>query len=329
MKFSEDCVPFIVPLFLVTPIFGQETLNATNVTGDNLVSIAQGGPNLCTSADITKMDVSGCTCPSTFPSSPTDLVCVTPSGQCPITCNPPPPPSPVIPRSELSQCYSGCVDANSECNGCYIWFSSLCRCIRAFQAGTPTTCIASPSIGAGPPQPNQSPSWVVLGGGDLITTTDLIPGILQLNSAADVDGGFRLGQDTLNNRGIRDTGTLAINSVSTRSEEQIHIHVCNNPGSTVRGILDKLHRDSFNTTSSVDLSALPKPSAAMSCRASHNRGEDINIGRDIVNWLTQYAGTTTCAQYDVGAGVIVDSNGYAWACITTGHRAAENLFCTD
>lgn len=329
MKISEHCVPFIVTLFLVTPIFGQETLNVTDNTGDGLVSIVQGGPNLCTSDDIAKMNVRGCTCPSTFPQPPSNLVCVTPSGQCPINCNPPPPPSPVIPRAELSQCYSGCVDANFECNGCYIWFSSLCRCIQDFQAGTQTTCIASPSIGVGPPQPNQSPSWVVLGGGDLITTTDLIPGILQLSSAADVDGGFRLGQDTLNNRGIRGTGTLAINSVSTRSEEQIHIHVCDHPGSAVRGILDELRRDDYKTTSSVDLSALPEPSAAMSCRASPNRGEDINMGRDIVDWLTQYAGTTTCAQYDVGAGVIVDSNDHSWACITTGHRASERLFCSD
>ncbi|KAJ5382410.1 hypothetical protein N7517_000321 [Penicillium concentricum] len=153
--------------------------------------------------------------------------------------------------------------------------------------------------------------------------------LLNLSSAADMDGGFRLGQDTLRKRGSRDTGTLAMNSVSTRSKEQIHIHVCDHPGSTVRGILNKLHRDSFKTTSSVDLSALPWPSAAMSCRASPTRDEDINTGRDIVDWLKQYAGMTTCAQYDVGAGVLTDSDGHSWACITTGHRAAGNLFCSD
>ncbi|KAJ5956872.1 hypothetical protein N7501_011151 [Penicillium viridicatum] len=169
-------------------------------------------------------------------------------------------------------------------------------------AFTSSNCIASPSIGVGPPQPNQSLR------------------ILQLSSATDVGGRFRLVHDTLNNRGIRDIGTLVTNSVSTRSEE-IHIHVCDHPGSTVRGILEKLHRDNSKTTSSVDLSALPKPSAAMSCRASPNKG------RDIIDWLTQYASTTSCAQYDVGAGVIVDSNGYAWACIITGYKAAETLFC--
>lgn len=96
-----------------------------------------------------------------------------------------------------------------------------------------------------------------------------------------MDGGFRLGQDTLNNRGIRDAGTLAINSVSTRSEEQILVHVGDHPGSPARGILDKLHRENPKITSSVNLSALPKPSAAMSCQAPPNKG------RGIVDRLTQ------------------------------------------
>lgn len=111
------------------------------------------------------------------------------------------------------------------------------------------------------------------------------------------------------------------NTVSTRSEEHVYIHVCDHPGSTVRSILDKLHLDNFKTTLSVDLSLLPKPSATVSCWASPNKG------RDIVDWLTQYSGTTSCAQYDVGAGVIVDGNGYAWTCIITGHRATATLFC--
>ncbi|KAJ5793747.1 hypothetical protein N7457_000346 [Penicillium paradoxum] len=324
-------LPFIVSLLLATPIHGQDDLS-TDDTDGGLVSSAQGGPNLCTSDDIAKMDVSGCTCPSTFPPNPKDLVCVGKSTPCPINCSPSPPPSPVVPRSELSQCYSGCVNANSQCNGCYIWFSSLCRCIRSFQAGSQTDCIASPSIGTGPPLPNQSPSWVVLATGDLITTTQLIPGILQLGSAVDVDGGFRLGQNTLRNRSIRDTGTLAMNSVSARSEDQIHIHICDKQSIPLRGIIDNLDPNKYKTTTSVDLSNYPRPNAAMSCRVSPNKGEDVNVGRDIVTWLQQYTSQTTkdsCAQYDVGAGVITDKNGFSWACITTGPRAAESLFCTD
>ncbi|KAJ5158214.1 uncharacterized protein N7500_007865 [Penicillium coprophilum] len=159
MKTYERCVPFALSLFLVTPILGQgtaETLNVTNDTSASLVDIAQGGQNLCTSDDIVKMDVSGCTCPSTFPPSPRDLICVTPSGQYPINCNPPPP----YPPWYLEQSSPNVTRA------------ILCRCIRDFQAGTQTAYIASPTVSAGPPQPNQPPSRVVLGGGDLITTTE-------------------------------------------------------------------------------------------------------------------------------------------------------------
>jgi len=245
---------------------------------------------------------------------------------CPITCNPSP-PSPVVPRAELSQCGSGCVNANSKCNGCYIWFSSLCRCLRDFQFGFQTDCKASPDIGTGLPQPQQPPSWVLLRTGDLITTTQLIPGILQLNTAPDIDGGFRLGQNTLNDQQIRGTGTLAMNGVSTRSEEQIHIHVCDYPGSPLRDILDGLDVNKYKTSQSVPLGALHKPNAAMNCRVSPNQGVDINMARDITDWLKQYHGSNDCAQYNVGAGVITDSSDYSWACVVTGARAAENLFC--
>lgn len=282
--------------------------------------------NLCTSDDIAKMDVSSCTCPSDFPSPASALICNGNSIDCPITCSSSP-PSPIIPRAQLSQCYSGCISPNSRCNGCYIWFSSLCRCIQAFQAGSHTDCIASPVIGQGPPLPQQSPSWVVLGSGNLITTTQLIPGILQLQTANDIDGGFRLGQDTINSQQARDSLALAMNSVSTRSEEQIHIHLCDSTKTGLTDILNQLDRNLYRTSKPVPLGALHKPTAAMNCRVSPNSGVDINMGRDIVEWLSQFHGPADCAQYNVGAGVITDSSDYTWACVVTGHSAAESLFC--
>jgi hypothetical protein len=305
MKIYQNYYSFIISLFLVIPIWAQ---------------------NLCTSDDIAKMDVSGCRCPSDFPSPPNNLICNGNSMDCPITCNPSP-PSPVVPRAQLSQCGSGCVNVNSRCNGCYIWFSSLCRCLRDFQAGSQTDCLASPDIPPGPPKPHQPPSWVLLRTGDLITTTQLIPGILQLDTAPDFDGGFRLGQDVLNSQGIRSTGTLAMNSVSTRSEEQIHIHVCDYPGSPLRGIIDGLDVNKYKSSQPVPLAALHKSDAAMNCRVSPKSGVDVNTGRDVIDWLNQYKGQKDCAQYNVGAGVITDSNDNSWACVVIGARAAENLFC--
>lgn len=120
-----------------------------------------------------------------------------------------------------------------------------------------------------------------------------------------------------------------MNSVSTRSEEQIHIHICDKSNIPLRGVIDNLDPAKYKTTTAVDLSSYPRPNAAMSCRVSPNKDEDINVGRDITTWLSQFAGKTDCAQYDVGAGVITDKNGFSWACITTGPRAAESMFCTD
>lgn len=150
---------------------------------------------------------------------------------------------------------------------------------------------------------------------------------MQLGTAADVDGGFRLGQDTLSSQGIRDTGTLAMNSMSTRSEDQIHIHVCDWPGSPLRDVIDGLDVNKYRTSQPVDLSGLHKSNSKMNCRVSPNTGVDVNVARDVLDWLKQYQGSSDCAQYNVGAGVITDSNDYSWACIVTGSRAAENLFC--
>ncbi|OQD82161.1 hypothetical protein PENANT_c023G11824 [Penicillium antarcticum] len=179
---------------------------------------------------------------------------------------------------------------------------------------------------------------MVLSRGDLITTTELIPGILSLNSADDPDGGFWLGQDTLRNKFSgqkydRSTGTLAMNSVATRSEEQVHIHLCFSQFSVVRSILDYLTRSDYLNLARVDLADLKRPDAPeMYCRASTNTGGDINMSRVISEYLdhlTNIFGSDNCAQYNVGAGVLTDSNDYSWACVTVSSRAAERIFCHD
>ncbi|KAK9371940.1 uncharacterized protein V1513DRAFT_285974 [Lipomyces chichibuensis] len=44
-----------------------------------------------------------------------------------------------------------------------------------------------------------------------------------------------------------------MNSVATRSEEQVHIHVCDNPASKIRDKLSSLWRDNYRTLQSVHL----------------------------------------------------------------------------
>ncbi|OQD95256.1 hypothetical protein PENSOL_c021G01422 [Penicillium solitum] len=131
----------------LTPILGQGTLNVTDATSDDLVSITQGGPDLCTSDDIAKMDSS---------------LNVTQALPMPI-------PSATAVTSS-SRLYVG--------------------------ASTPSK-----------PEPRQLASRAIELALARPNSTNPLSDILQLNSVADVDGAFRLGQDTLNNRGIRDTGT--------------------------------------------------------------------------------------------------------------------------
>ncbi|KAK9371920.1 uncharacterized protein V1513DRAFT_453960 [Lipomyces chichibuensis] len=225
----------------------------------------------CTSDDITNMDVSGCNCPSQFPSPATDLTCIGPAQVCSQTCGNP--QMTISSRSMLTQCGQGCITANSECNGCYVWFHSLCSCIRDLQHGSTTTgCIPSDSLHPG--HPNQ-PIWMLLNAGDLITSTQLLPGILQLNNAPDSDGGWRLGQQVFQQGHPgqtynRERGSLAMNSVATRSEEQVHIHVCDNPASKIRDKLSSLWRDNYRTLQSVPLTTADGV---------------INMARDIIDYL--------------------------------------------
>jgi hypothetical protein len=174
---------------------------------------------------------------------------------------------------------------------------------------------------------------MVLSQGDLMTTTELIPGILELQNANDPDGGFRFGQDTLRNGHpkqtySRGTGTLSMNSVVTRSEEQVHIHLCDKPSSKIRDILDTKWRGAYGSLASVDLSSLGTANTAMSCRVSPTKGADVNVARDIMQYQANIQ-QGSCDLYFMGAAVITDSNDYSWSCITTGRRAAEQLFCRD
>ncbi|KAK9369489.1 hypothetical protein V1509DRAFT_652245 [Lipomyces kononenkoae] len=274
----------------------------------------------CTTNDISNMDVSGCDCPSNFP-PPADLTCTAQAQVCSQTCGNP--QQIVTSRSKLVQCGQGCVTANSNCNGCYVWFHGLCLCIHHLQSGSPTNCIPSGRLTPGHPNP---PIWMVLNDRDLITTTQKLTGILQLNTAPDPDGGWRLGQQNIK----RASGSLAMNSVATRSEEQVHIHVCDILSSKIRDKLSSLTRSSYGSLQSVPLTAAEgfKPGSEMSCRVSPNKGAVVDVARDINSTLAGLRPPpANCAAYYVGAGVITDSNDYSWSCVTTGTRSAEELFC--
>lgn len=78
------------------------------------------------------------------------------------------------------------------------------------------------------------------------STTYLVPGILQLHEIPQYWEGFNFAQDFVQNS-YKNAGTLTLNSVASRTEEQTHVHLCNNPHSAIRGVLDGLDRSAVNT----------------------------------------------------------------------------------
>jgi hypothetical protein len=159
---------------------------------------------------------------------------------------------------------------------------------------------------------------MLLSANDLITTTQLLPGILELSQAHDPEGGWTLGQDTYN----RGQQGLAINSVQSRSEEQIHIHVC--PfGTTSQGLRDTLSHQKYSNY--VSLADVPGFSN-LQCRVAPQRGIPItDVARSIKDFIAKPP-STECDYY-VGAGVLTDNNDFTWMCISTARGAAEFVFC--
>lgn len=275
---------------------------------------------ICSSDQISRMDVAtGCDCATSFPSTNCGFCPLQPCGS---------PQTVITPKGQLKKCDHGCVTSNDECDDCYLWFNSLCSCVKRLENGDQTDCIASEDLSHGPPN---HPVWMLLNSRTLITTTKLVPGILELDQVTDSDGGFRLGQQVLqqNIKFSRATGALALNSVGTRKEEQIHIHVCQKKKSKLRNFLSTLKPSDYYKLKPVTLPTTFKQGSEMSCRASSVPGAIIDVARDVNNYLqsTVAKAPQSCDKYYVGAGVITDSNDYSWSCVTTGTRSTEELFC--
>jgi len=178
----------------------------------------------------------------------------------------------------------------------------------------------------------QDGDWWLLNDHKLITTTQTIPGILQLGSD---NTGWQLGQTQLASPGIplvsstatRKTGTLSVNSVLRRTEEQIHIHVCD-ASSQLRTYLTTIALPGhFKVLAPLPTSFLPNfPTGTIWCQASQTKGDQrVDVAGITAEYLKNANG---CEKSRVGAGLITDGNDYSWACITTAQDfSAEDLFC--
>jgi len=251
---------------------------------------------VCRASDIQQVSVGSCTCASSFPN--------TNCNQCPAICG-------GSPNDKLRMCSEGCTDNNINCSACDIYFENLCGCLQDKK------CYHTQ---------NTDP-WTLLHKGTLITTPHLIRGILEVGSD---NRGWQLGQDTLLNKitSSRAYGTLAMNSVLARTKEQVHIHVCDQLKSALRGNLNNLYKSSPSAYKS--LTAMPFSVGGFApgkihCQASQTKGNNQFPMADLVRSYLSSLGSCD-DRVHVGAGLITDSNDYTWGCVTDG-GSAEDLFC--
>lgn len=239
----------------------------------------------CNSRNITSMDVGTCTCqPERFgcQNFSSCSVCGIPALQS---------------YRNMTSCDRGCEDRDWNCEGCGLWFHSLCDCLQQ-----PTKCNTSSPIQSGTP-----PIWALLEttgtAHNLITTTEHVPGILELSNAPQrYDAGWVFAQEHYNPQ----REALALNSFRARTHEQIHIHVCPR-NSNLPGILSKETPNFSNRF--VPLLNDPQVHCITVLSSTVLR----NFATNIVSFLST---TSECPKL-VGAGIIQDSQGvYTWGCVT-------------
>ena len=252
-----------------------------NSTGTPLL----GGP--CKGSEITSRQVGHCQCTS---GKSTQCKNCGLSSDCPKEIG-------IHSHSQLEKCYMGCTDDNQECDSCFLWFVELCQCLQ----DGPGVCPQRQSTTAGA-------YWVLMSAGRLMTTTELMPGILNLPTEDPWEWGQQLWQ--------RGAQALAINSVVTRSQEQIHMHICP---------VDSGAQEYLAFLDPTKYLAMTKiPGMPWLCRASTQTGQSIT---GVTADTRAQIANAQCADY-LGTAVIVDSKDRTWACVTyDAVDATEHIFC--
>lgn len=268
-------------LYILCVIFSQEI--ASQVVPD------------CTVADILSQQLGNCRCGGGHNH------CTT---QCP--AGPPfPGCSSTYSQSYLNDCPSACgSDQNQPCDGCWIWFNALCSCLQ--NAGSCLTSKTNP------------PYWVLLNP-TLITASILIPDILDLQEHHGVlrDAVWEFGQTVY----IPGTQALAINPAHSKTQDQVHMHVCP-ANSAVKNGLTTLSTTCVTCYS--NLTPVNVAGISMWCRAEQAKASSIDGVSDDIDKVLAMHGV---CPYFVGAAVVRDGNGYTWSCVTADNQDTEHRVC--
>lgn len=266
----------------------------------------QARDTMCTTADISGQNVSKCKC---WPRTKGNTCKKTCTGLCY-----------QVDRT-TKDCDVGCKDIqNGPCKGCGIWYHTLCDCLQ--DVANPNKCV--PSFA---PSPGGKHPWVHLKTADpkkprehdLITTTEIIPGILDMTNAPSqfYEDAWIFAQ----NQWDGGSQALAMNPWRVRTEEQVHIHMCKlNPN--IRATLT-----AETAKSEKHLVKLEKESTLW-CYAARKNDKITNFVSVLSEFIEQESKKKggVCREL-VGAGMMQDDNGRTWACATTTWHGPLPYFC--
>lgn len=255
--------------------------------------IAPGTTKNCDTNQISHMDVAPgtCTCEGQL------FGCSSNCGVCGIAS---------VPKKVRNCAPGGCQDNQYDCQGCGLWFHTLCDCIQH-----PQTCTNNGVIKA-----NGPPVWVSLENDNLITTTELLPGILEMGTSHDAGWVFAQGQYKPGYM------SLWLNSVRARDQEQVHIHICDTRNVHTTNVL------SDETIQSSSHLVQLKNDPELYCLGVDHSVTITGFSTALAAFLAHppSANPPICREL-VGAGILQDHKFRTWACASTDQAGPKGKFC--
>ncbi|KAH6684990.1 hypothetical protein F5X68DRAFT_233423 [Plectosphaerella plurivora] len=266
----------------------------------------------CSSSDIAHHRVSGCECRPKIETNTCEKQCNT------ISCTPQ-----LTNVKHVNDCSAGCgLDSDGDCKGCGLWFHSVCGCIK--DPKNPKKCLADVPISQGSPN-----TWIRLINDDpkehdLITSTSMIPGILDMTGAPSpyFERGWVYGQKQWK----AGTEALAMNPWVVRTMEQVHIHICN-LNTTLRSVLSQQNPKAGQTTLA-PLDTTVHNYQSLWCMASKKDQVVDNLVQLLADRISVEGKKKggVCPEL-FGAGMMMDDQKRTWACATTERHGPLGLFC--
>jgi hypothetical protein len=162
--------------------------------------------------------------------------------------------------------------------------------------------------------------WVLLPEAEpLVTSTDLLPGILEMaDNPQKYGGAFDFAQERYN----PDRQALVLNSVRSRTMEQFHIHLCYKPTKMNPKVIAILDKATLNPTT--ELKQIPNQD--LWCMSvEKGKGPLKDFEKAIHKFLTP--GKKNPCRGLAGAAIIQDSKMNTWGCVTGDQHGPLPAFC--